>query len=60
MSFIVAAEVTRLILSQFLLGSRVAGDRFSPKTEVRQGGTGNLPVPSGHWPDGTKASPGVA
>ena len=29
------------------------GDGLNPNAEVRAGGTGDPPVPSGHWPDGT-------
>ena len=27
--------------------------KFNPNAEVGMGGTGDPPVPSGHWPDGT-------
>jgi hypothetical protein len=28
-------------------------EEFNPNSEVEVGGTGDSPVPSGHWPDGT-------
>jgi len=27
---------------------------MNPNSEIEMGGTGNLPVPLGHWPDGTE------
>ena len=32
---------------------------FNPNSEVGMGSTGDPPVPSGHWPDGTREDVGT-